>query len=64
MKGIRLNTAVRIVIGISQVALGLLMIMLCKHFIDETVMKGSTHDILLMIGMLVGTVLTGIVLRQ
>ena len=64
MRGIRFNTAVRIVAGIGQVALGLLMVWLCKRFIDETVMQGSTTEIATMVLALVGTILGGIALRQ
>lgn len=64
MRGIRFNTAVRIVAGIGQVALGLLMVWLCKRFIDETVMQGSTTEIAIMVLALVGTILGGIALRQ
>ena len=64
MRGIRLNTAVRIVAGIGQVGLGLLMVWLCKRFIDETVMKGTTTDIITMVVFLILSVLGGIALRQ
>ena len=64
MRGIRLNTVVRILAGIGQVGLGLLMVWLCKRFIDETVMKGTLEDIFQMVLLLVSTVLGGIVLRQ
>ena len=64
MAGIRLNTVVRIMAGIGQVCLGLLMVWLCKRFIDETVMKGSATDIIVMVVWLVATILGGIVLRQ
>ena len=39
-RGIRWNTAVRIVTGIVQVMLGLLMVWLSKRFIDEDIDKG------------------------
>lgn len=64
MRGIRLNTVVRILAGFGQVGLGLLMVWLCKRFIDETVMKGTLEDIFQMVLLLVSTVLGGIVLRQ
>ena len=63
-RGIRWNTVVRIVAGIGQVGLGLLMVWLSKRFIDETIREGSTNDILWMILCLVLTVVGGIVLRQ
>jgi len=63
-RGIRLNTVVRIVAGIGQVVLGLLMVWLSRRFIDETIRTGSTDDVLRMILLLVGTVVGGILLRQ
>lgn len=63
-KGIRLNTAVRIVAGIGQVALGLLMVWLSKQFIDDTIRRGTAEDIMWMILWLVLTVVGGVVFRQ
>ena len=63
-KGIRLNSLIRIFVGIVRVALGLLMVWLCKRFIDVSIRSGSSHDILLMIGLLVGTVVSIIIMRQ
>ena len=63
-KGIRLNSLIRIFVGIVRVALGLLMVWLCKRFIDVSIRSGSSHDILLMIGLLVGTVVFIIIMRQ
>ena len=62
--GIRWNTAVRVVAGIGQVVLGLLMVWLSKRFIDETIRTGSTDDVLKMVCLLVLTVVGGVVLRQ
>ena len=47
--GIRLNMVVRIVMGFARVAFGLLMVWLCKYFIDVTIRQGSSSDVLLMI---------------
>ncbi|MBR6370647.1 MAG: hypothetical protein IKS24_06170, partial [Bacteroidaceae bacterium] len=47
-QGIRLNTAVRIVTGTVQVALGLMMVWLSRRFIDETIRTGSVRDVTLM----------------
>jgi ABC-type multidrug transport system fused ATPase/permease subunit len=63
-RGIRWNTAVRIVAGIGQVALGLLMVWLSKLFIDETIREGSADDVLRMVCWLVLTVVGGVILRQ
>ena len=62
--GIRWNTAVRIVTGIGQVVLGLLMVWLSRRFIDETIRTGSADDVLRMVALLVMTVVGGVVLRQ
>lgn len=62
--GIRQNMLVRIVAGFGRVSFGLLMIWLCKRFIDETVQKGSNSDIILMIAILIGVVLITIICRQ
>ena len=63
-RGIRWNTLVRIVSGIGQVALGLLMVWLSRRFIDETIRTGSADDVLHMVLLLVLTVLGGVALRQ
>ena len=63
-QGIRWNTAVRIVTGTAQVALGLLMVWLSRRFIDETIHTGSAHDVTVMIIWLVLTVVGGVLLRQ
>ena len=54
----------RIVAGIGQVMLGLMMVWLSKRFIDETIRTGSNDDLLQMILWLVLTVVGGILLRQ
>ena len=54
----------RIVIGIGRVGLGLLMVWLCKQFIDVTIHTGSASDIIWMICLLIATVVGGILLRQ
>lgn len=64
MAGIRLNTCVRIVAGITQVLLGLLMIWLSKQFIDVTIRVGSRGDVIVMAATLVILVVAGILLRQ
>ena len=53
MAGIRWNTLVRIVVGITQVMLGLLMIWFSKQFIDVTIRTGSDQDVLEMVCLLV-----------
>ena len=63
-RGIRMNMLVRIVAGIGRVAFGLLMVWLCKQFIDVTIRTGSSDDILLMIAALVATISGGIICRQ
>lgn len=63
-RGIRWNTAVRIVSGVMQVALGLLMVWLSRQFIDETIRSGTPDEVLKMIACLVGTVVGAVILRQ
>ena len=63
-RGIRWNTLVRIVTGIGQVALGLLMVWLSRRFIDDTIRTGTADDVLHMVVLLVLTVLGGVLLRQ
>lgn len=63
-KGIRLNMAVRIVAGTVRVALGLLMVWLCKRFIDVTIRSGTADDILWMIIVLLVVVASQVALRQ
>ena len=63
-KGIRLNMVVRIVAGLGRVAFGLLMVWLCKRFIDVTIRTGTSEDIVWMIATLVGVILAGILCRQ
>jgi ABC-type multidrug transport system fused ATPase/permease subunit len=56
--------AVRIVTGIAQVALGLLMVWLSRLFIDETIRTGETDEVIRMVCWLVLTVVGGVALRQ
>ena len=63
-KGIRLDMLFRIAAGIGRVSLGLLMVWLCKRFIDVTIRQGTTEDIILMIVALVAVVIGGIICRQ
>ena len=62
--GIRWNTVVRIIAGIIQVVLSLLMVWLSKRFIDETIRTGTADDVLRMVELLVLTVVGGVILRQ
>ena len=62
--GIRLNMLIRIVAGFGRVALGLLMVWLCKRFIDVTIQTGDTTDIIKMIAALVAVIIGGIICRQ
>ena len=64
MSGIRVNTTVRIVVGITQVLLGLLMVWFSKQFIDVTIRTGSDRDVIHMVALLVSVVVGGILLRQ
>ena len=63
-RGVRLNMALRVAVGIVQVSLGLVMVWLSKRFIDETIVSGSEQDVARMVGFLVLTVVGNITLRQ
>ena len=63
-KGIRLDMLVRIMAGVGRVAFGLLMVWLCKRFIDVTIRTGTSDDILLMIVAMVAIIVGGIICRQ
>lgn len=54
----------RVMLGVLQVASGLLTIWLSKIFIDVTIHEGSNHDVFVMIGFLAATVIASVVLRQ
>ncbi len=64
MAGIRWNTLIRIVVGITQVMLGLVMIWFSKQFIDVTIRKGTDEDVVNMVALLITLVVTAILLRQ
>ena len=64
MVGIRWNTLIRVVVGITQVVLGLVMIWFSKQFIDVTIRTGSNQEVIMMVALLVSLVVTGILLRQ
>ena len=63
-RGIRLNSLIRVVIGVGQVALGLLMVWLSRHFIDETISSGTAQEVTRMIICLVLTILGNVLLSQ
>ena len=64
IRGVRLNVALRVAVGILQVSLGLAMVWLSKRFIDDTIKNGSDQDVARMVGLLVLTVVGNVVLRQ
>jgi len=63
-RGVRLNMALRVVLGTLQVSLGLAMVWLSKRFIDDTIVNGSDQDVARMVGLLALTVVGNIALRQ
>ena len=63
-KGIRWHSTGRIVAGICQVVLGLLMVWLSRQFIDETIRTGTADDVWRMVLLLVLTVVGGVVMNQ
>ena len=58
---IRVNVAVRVVAGIVQVALGLLLVWLCRRFIDYAVWQDNVVE---EVSLLVVTLLTSVGIRQ
>ena len=60
---VRWHMVGRVVAGIGQVVLGLLMVWLSKRFIDETIRTGSTDEVVQMVIWLVLTVVGGVVLN-
>lgn len=54
----------RIAVGTGRVGLGLLMVWLCKRFIDTTIHTGTATDVILMIVALLGTITAGVFSRQ
>ena len=62
--GIRWHMVVRVVAGIGQVVLGLMMVWLSKRFIDETIRTGSADEVVRMVLLLVGTVVGGVAMNQ
>jgi len=63
-KGIRQNILLRISAGTIRVAAGLLLVWLCRRFVDVTIRTGTAVDILQMVVAMVATVLVGVLLRQ
>lgn len=63
-QGIRTSMLVRIGAGTVRVAFSLLMVWLCKRFIDVTIKEGSTNDIVMMIAALLAVIMGGILCRQ
>ena len=55
---------IRVAAGIGRVSLGLLMVWLCKRFIDVTIRQGTADDIIGMIVALVAVVTGAILCRQ
>ena len=64
MQGIRWNTLLRIVAGFVQVGLGLVMVVLSRRFIDETIRIGTDREVWLTAAALAAVMLCGVALRQ
>jgi len=62
--GIRINMLGRTFAGLAIVAIDLLLVWLCKEFIDVTIRIGTNSDVYCMVAILVGVLLTGILIRQ
>lgn len=62
--GIRGLLALRVVLGVLRVVLGLYVILLSKRFIDETILTGTDGDVVRVAGLLLLAVFAGVVIRQ
>lgn len=62
--GIRSLLAMRVVLGVARVGLGLYVVLLSKQFIDETIRTGSESDVIRMAVLLLLSVFGGVLLRQ
>ncbi len=62
--GIRFNMLMRVLAGCGRVFFGLLMVWLCRRFIDVTARTGTRDEIVMMICYLVGVIIGGIICRQ
>lgn len=63
-RGARANIALRVILGVIQVVLGLTLVWLSKNFIDETIRVGTDDDVVSMVLVMVLVVLGNVVLRQ
>lgn len=63
-RGVRQNAILCVVVGIGQVAFGLLMVWFSRQFIDVTIRSGSADDVIKTVVWLVLTVVGGVALRQ
>lgn len=62
--GMRLNILTRILLGLGQTLLALLVVWLSKRFIDEVVFTESTREMVLQVAILASAVILGVVIRQ
>lgn len=63
-EGMRLNILTRILLGLGQTLLALLVVWLSKRFIDEVVFTESTREMVLQVAILASAVILGVVIRQ
>lgn len=63
-RGVRCNMVARIVAGVAQAAMALLMVWLCRYFIDTAIGSGDRRLIGITIGELLAVVAVNIALRQ
>ena len=63
-RGIRLNIAVRILTGLAQTALALLIVWLSKRLIDDVAMSGTLGEMAVQALLLAAAVVAGVCLRQ
>lgn len=62
--GMRLNIMMRILLGLGQTLLALLVVWLSKRFVDEVVFTESTREMMLQVALLASAVVLGVVVRQ
>lgn len=54
----------RVIAGVGRIIFGLLLVWLCKHFIDVTIHTGTATDMLLLSSALIATATAGVLSRQ
>ena len=63
-RGIRVNIVVRILAGLVQTALALMVVWLSKRLIDDVAMSGTTGDMAIQASLIAAAVVAGVSIRQ